>query len=75
MDIRLKAAIKTAVQVAAIFAASVIVIYFSNYLSDEMMLDIFLLSIVGLGSWLMYTSNLVELKQREDAAERLEKYK
>ena len=75
MDIRLKAAIKTTIQVAAIFAASVIVIYFSNYLSDEMMLDIFLLSIVGLGSWLMYTSNLVELKQREDAAERLEKYK
>jgi nicotinamide riboside transporter PnuC len=72
MDIRLKALLKTALHIILIFVASTFIIYFSHGLTAEDMLDIFLLALVSIGSWMMYKANLIDCKQEEIEAKKTE---
>lgn len=65
MSIQLKAIRKTAGQLALIFIASTLVVYFSNHLEPETLLNIFFIGLLSLGSWMMYKANLVDAKQEE----------
>lgn len=65
MDVRFKAIRKTLGQLTIIFIAATLVVYFSTYFSSETLVNIFLISIVSIGAWMMYNANLVDMKFEE----------
>lgn len=72
MDIRLKAIRKTAGQLAVMFSVSAILAYISMHLSAETLFNVFILALIGFGSWMIYKVNLSSL-QHEETVSRLDR--